>query len=146
MVFECEIHPSPDLSSDQCRALGLAIYRWLYTDQANRSVDWFGMDDLREHGELPQPWYLRKLMAIEGRTLPEEEIGKPGTPKVRTLTEEERESLRASLGEKALSRHIPLTVYYARPSDRARIIEGLRSLIPSELVLDVTVNGVSWQE
>jgi hypothetical protein len=145
MAAICEIHPRTDLSTDDCKALGDAVFQWLYADPSNREAGWFGMNDLRA-GELPQPWYIQRIMGIEGRTLPEEDIGKPGTPKVHRLSDTEREEFRQRLGDKAMSRHVELVMRGKRSQDRAFVIASLREMIPAGTVNDVLIDGSSWDE
>jgi hypothetical protein len=145
-AVECVVFPRTDLDPEQCKALGEAINAWIYADPAYRFGESFGIDDLRKGGEFPQPFYLRRLMGIEGRTFPDEMRGQPGTPNMQTLSPEEREAFRVRLGAKAMSRQLDLTVLFAGVGDRARVVRSLRETIRAELVSEITVDGVSWDE
>lgn len=60
MTTICRIMPAPHLSSDQLRALGQALQRWLrgYGARASGPFDFSGIADLLA-GEQPKPFCLR---------------------------------------------------------------------------------------
>jgi len=145
MSVSCEIFPHPDLSPDQCKLLGKRIEEWIYDRPSTRSSVSFGLKDLRD-GELPQPFYVQRLMGIEGRTLPEEMVGKPGTPVVRTLSQGERQKFREELGEKANLRFISVTILNPEARDRKAIVANLERRIASDLVSEILIEGVTWRD
>lgn len=145
MAVTCLVYPRKDLSAEECKDLGKGIYQWLYADSGNRSVLWPGMEDLRS-GELPQPYYVQQLTGIEGRGLTEEERLAALGNGVKDLSREERERLIAKWGDRAMSRHVELTVNDPAAFDRKGIVASLQWDIPRERVEDILIDGVSWNE
>jgi hypothetical protein len=144
MAVTCLVYPRRDLSNEECKKVGNGIYEWLYTDSGNRLVLNPGMDDLR-NGELPQPYYIQRLVGIEGRGLTEEERIAVGHS-VKDISREKRERLKEKCGDKAMSRHVELTIYGPAALDRNGIVAGLERKIPGELLEDILIEGVSWKE
>lgn len=144
MITEIRVFPRMDLDSDQYKKLGKSIDRLIYApeDRGSRSVESAGLDDLLR-GEPPQPYYLQRLVSIEARSV-DEETRKEHLPHISDMTSDEREQLKRSLGKDAESRHVQLTI--SRGRDRKGIVSLLRRFLDTDLVQDVLINGVTWNE
>ena len=65
---------------------------------------------------------------------------------MKDLSREEREHLIETWGDKAMSRHVELTVYDPAALDREKIVAGLKWDISRELIEDILIDGESWNE
>lgn len=158
--FHCEVFPKRSLGPQEFKELGAAIVSWCDAEQelgiralgGGRAVD-----DLLE-GEPPQALAMRMSHSPEMTEQSHRIVEAAGGIENLSLEEElklqykehpsSREKvhkIQTELGEAASSSGFPLAIG-PRSIGRQRAIEGLRRHIPANLVEELRVDGISWDE
>ena len=136
--IHCVVFPRSDLAPVEFKALGEALHRWADDEEENGLgilLDGDVLLDLQQ-GEPPRP--LGMQGAQTGLvTTPGGQWERPG-PAPRSVGQ-----AKDKLGAAPSVRAVQIRIVQA-PGGRARVVDGLRRLIPQHLVEDITIDNVSW--
>jgi hypothetical protein len=128
MPIPCELRPNHDATTDQLKALGIALREWARrefgTEGVLYSIDQDALLSLLL-GELPNP--LAAQVAKHHKDVP---LGR----------------ILQDLGPLASDRSLRFTIKDGPYCTRERVIESLRQAVSPELVEDILIGDVSWME